>query len=142
MIESLVEGHAVRRFCAMFAELAPDKPMPLAELYAPGVVFQDPFHRVEGREALQAYFGRMNANIARATFAFNDPLLGDGRAFLPWTMRLQPKRFAKEIVVDGATDLRFDGLITRQRDHFDGGAMVYENVPLLGGVIRSIKKRM
>lgn len=142
MIDTLPEAHAVRRFCHLFAELTPGKPMPLAEVYAQSVVFQDPFHRLEGREALAAYFARMNANIVRATFEFNKPLLGEGRGFLPWTMRLRPKHFNKEIVVEGATDLMFGAQVTHQRDYFDGGAMVYENIPLLGALVRGIKQRM
>jgi hypothetical protein len=32
--------------------------------------------------------------------------------------------------------------ISRQRDHLDGGALVYEQVPLLGALVRFVKRRV
>ncbi len=135
-------AHPVDRFCRMFARLTPDEPMALEEVYAPDVVFEDPFHRLEGRDALGVLFARMNAQIRQATFAFSEPLIDAGRASLPWTLRLEPRRFAKVIVVDGISLLEFDSAITRHRDYFDGGQLVYENVPLLGSGVRAIRRRL
>jgi hypothetical protein len=46
------------------------------------------------------------------------------------------------IVVPGVTLLRFGDRITHQRDHFDAGALVYEHVPLLGALVRLVKRRL
>ena len=47
----------------------------------------------------------------------------------------------KAIIVDGATDLRFDEKITYHRDYIDMGQMLYEHIPVLGSAIRYIKKQ-
>ena len=46
--------------------------------------------------------------------------------------------------VEGATRLQFDawGKVCLHRDYFDLGAMLYEQLPLLGPVVRVIKGRL
>lgn len=34
------------------------------------------------------------------------------------------------------------GLITRQRDYYDAGEMIYEHLPLLGWAVRGVKRRV
>jgi hypothetical protein len=33
-------------------------------------------------------------------------------------------------------------LITRQRDYYDAGEMIYEHLPLLGWAVRGVKRRV
>lgn len=132
----------VERFQRMFALLHPDERMPLDDVYAPGIVFEDPLHRLEGIDALRRYFGRLNAGLIEGRFAFEEPLHGTDAAMLPWTMRLTLRHIKQPLVVPGCSHLRFGTRITHQRDYFDAGALVYEHVPLLGSVIRQIKARI
>lgn len=48
------------------------------------------------------------------------------------------------MTVEGATRLEFDetGKVCLHRDYFDLGAMLYEQLPLLGAVVRTIKGRL
>jgi hypothetical protein len=133
----------VQLFQRTFRELRPDSPFPYAELYAPDVSFQDPLTRAEGLDALRAHFDRLNANLRLALFDFQPTLTDGSEAFLPWTMRLELRRGPRgPIVVSGVTQLRFDQRIRYQRDHFDVGELAYEHLPLLGALIRSIKRRL
>jgi len=127
-----------------FNRLAADTPTDLSGLYADEVVFVDPAHRVEGRAALEAYFDRLNRNVRELRFVF-DGTIGDGdEVALPWTMHLTLKRPRKSIVLPGMTHLRFDqaGLVVWHRDHFDLGAMVYEQVPVLGWMVKAIRRAL
>lgn len=54
-------------------------------------------------------------------------------------MHLRLKRFRRPIVVVGCSHLRFHSLVAHQRDYFDAGALIYENIPLLGAIVRRIK---
>lgn len=127
------------RFQALFTLLRPDVPMPLDQVYAPEIVFVDPLHRVEGLPALQRYFTRLNAGLQEGRFTFAAPIRDGQSAVLPWTMQLTLRRARRPVVVDGCSHLRFTTHVTYQRDYFDAGALVYENVPLLGFVVRRIK---
>jgi hypothetical protein len=58
-------------------------------------------------------------------------------------MKLELRRGPRQpVVVPGMTYLRFADRISYQRDHFDAGALVYEHVPLLGWLIRLLKRRL
>ena len=46
------------------------------------------------------------------------------------------------IILDGVSVFKYEeGKAVYQRDYFDLGAMIYEKVPVLGSVVRWIKKR-
>jgi len=136
--------HPVDRFRSCFADFDPTTPFPVAEVYAPDARFEDPAHLIEGREALAAYFERLNRNLRRARFDFHRDLRGDGEAALTWTMTLELKVGPrKPVVVPGASWLTYDErLVTSQRDHFDLGALVYEQVPLLGSIVKAMRRSM
>ena len=65
--------------------------------------------------------------------------------FLTWTMTLEHPKLqkGKTICVNGVSHLKFrDGQVIYHRDYFDLGEMLYENLPLLGSVIKAIKQRL
>lgn len=116
------------------------------ELYAPHVVFIDPFHRIEGRQALRDYYARMYANVAAIRFDFSGETAGADDLVLYWTMTYRHPRLAggKAISLEGCSRLVFgaDGQVTMHRDFFDAGALLYEHIPLLGRGIRFIRERV
>ncbi len=118
--------------------------IPLASVYADDVVFEDPLHRATGLAELGAYFERLNRNVRSARFTFTHEWTDGGSAALAWTLELELRRPARAIRLPGMSRLEFgpDGRIRHQRDYFDAGALVYEQIPLLGRVIRSIKTRL
>lgn len=131
------------RFRDAFAVLDAARPIPVAELYDPDVVFVDPFHRIEGREALGLYFERLSRNVRSCTFTFHDTLVGGRAVALRWTMRLEVRRGPRHpIVLDGTTWLTLGTLAATHTDHFDAGAMLYEHVPLLGAAVRAVKRAL
>lgn len=132
----------VALFKQVFSRLTPETVMPVAELYAADVVFEDPVHRMAGRDALAAYFARLNARIESAEFVFDDEVIADGRAALTWTMTVRTRRPRQTIVVPGASVLRFDERIRSQRDYFDVGAMLYERIPVVGWALRQLKSAL
>ncbi len=134
------EPQLIGRFKRVFARLAPDSVMPLAELYADGVVFEDPLHQITGLPALTAYFSRLNARIESAEFAFGTQVVADGEAALTWTMTVRTRRPRQTIVVPGVSVIRFGDKVTHQRDYFDVGAMLYERLPVLGWMLRRLKR--
>lgn len=132
------------RWMGLFRELRPDSQMDLEAVYADAIRFSDPLHEIEGLEALGAYFERLNRGLVVARFEYEAPIVEGSRAALQWTMELTLQRMPKRVIrVRGASVLEADGgRVTSQRDHFDVGAMVYEQVPVLGAAVRSIKRRV
>lgn len=131
------------RFRAMFTVLRPDSRMDLDGLYAHEVVFDDPLHHAEGLPALRAHFERLNANLREARFEFTDEVVSDGAAVLAWTMYVDLARGPRRtIAVDGVSYLQFGDKVTRQRDYFDVGAMVYEQLPVVGAFLRFVRRQI
>ena len=139
-MEASNEPSSVALFKRVFARLTPDSVMPLADLYAAEVVFEDPLHHIVGRDALAAYFTRLNARVESAEFAFGTQVVAAGEAALTWTMTVRTRRPRQTIVVPGVSVIRFADRITHQRDYFDVGAMLYERLPVLGWVLRRFKR--
>jgi hypothetical protein len=70
----------------------------------------------------------------------------DGQqAFLTWEFRFRFKRFDTTTLqaVRGASHVVFNeqGLVTLHRDYWDAAEELYEKLPVLGGVMRWLKKR-
>jgi hypothetical protein len=53
--------------------------------------------------------------------------------------RLRPGEL---LSLPGASVIKFEERIHYHRDYFDVGAMLYERLPVVGGLIRSIKARV
>lgn len=136
---ALDQSHPVALFCRVFTRLTPDTPMPLAELYTADVRFEDPLHQLAGLEQVRQYFTRLNASLVEGRFSFGAALVGETLAMVPWTMHLSLKRLRRPVVVAGCSHLRYDLKVSYQRDYFDLGALIYEQIPVLGALIRGMK---
>ncbi|WP_253446297.1 nuclear transport factor 2 family protein [Halomonas sp. Y3] len=133
-------------FCAFFNKLDKSCTRELYEFYTPDVLFIDPLHRIEGSRALERYFATLYENVTACRFRFHDRQASGQQAFVTWTMQLVHPRLngGREIEVEGCSQLTFaeDGRVARHRDYFDAAALLYERLPLLGGVIRMVKRRI
>ncbi len=118
----------------------------LDTIYHPEVQFSDPAHSLDGLNSLKLYFTALYENVRSIRFAFHAHLENRGQAFLTWTMHFSHPRLAKgrSIAVSGCSRLAFapDGKVIHHRDYFDLGEMVYEHVPVLGSLVKTIKKRL
>ncbi len=137
---------ACDNFLAVYQQLDGNNLKRLASIYAEDILFVDPAHRIEGLEQLTAYFAHLYANISEISFDFSPPKEAGTATLVEWTMNFAHPRLnsGKNISVDGISVLHFNpaGLVCYHRDYFDLGAMLYEQLPLLGRVIRKIKERM
>lgn len=116
----------------------------LASVYEEQMHFEDSFHVIDSLDAFQRYCANLYENVSDIRFRFHDHWLQDGQAMLTWTMQYAHPKLnrGKAIYVDGASHLRFRERIYFHKDYFDGGQLLYEQVPLLGGAIRFLKDRM
>lgn len=115
----------------------------LYDLYTEDVYFEDPAHAIQGLKALTSYFEKLFNNVRHCQFRFHNSLSQEDKLFLCWTMTLQHKQLKKgqKIFVEGASLLKVrDGRVYYHRDYFDLGNMLYENIPVVGGLVKQIKK--
>jgi SnoaL-like domain len=118
----------------------------VGDFYATDADFEDPVHKLKGVEALKAYYTKLYEGAEKVTFDFSHFYEDKDTVVAIWTMTVKtPKLKAGEpIVVDGNSVIRFnsEGKASYHRDYFDLGAFIYENVPVLGFVVRKVKDRL
>ncbi len=118
----------------------------LEPLYHSDVRFIEPAGEIRGREILFRHFRQSCTDLSHCKFRFDDSMetRSEKGAFLVWEMTFKHKKLRQEneIIVPGTTYLEFSDSITLHRDWFDLGATVYENIPVLGWAIKSIKRRL
>jgi len=133
------------KVCDFYAEFNQAGLWQLSELYAEDCVFRDPVHEVKGLDGLIQYFDRMAASLNFCRFEFHSQIEQENRAILIWTMYFSHSRLNKgaTLALDGVSELRFaNGKIQFHRDYYDLGAMLYEQLPLLGKLIKFIKSKI
>jgi steroid delta-isomerase len=114
----------------------------LGDIYSPAVEFRDPLHQVRGVSALREVYEQ----ILKARHDFSVTVTdahGDERTgFLLWTMHYT--KGGERRSIDGTSHLKFaaDGRVAAQQDHWDASFAVYGEYPLLGWLMRRIKRRI
>jgi limonene-1,2-epoxide hydrolase len=114
-------------------------------LYADDIYFEDPTQGTQGKAALMMHIDRTFSNISNFSFKSHRMLTSDNDVFISWTQIFNHKKLArgKTLRVEGATYLKTrNGKIYYQRDYFDLGAVVYENLPILGPIIKLLRSRL
>ncbi|MGZ9189187.1 MAG: nuclear transport factor 2 family protein [Nitrospira sp.] len=134
----------VERFKQTYGQLDAQSLGLLSELYSDDVEFQDPFHQIAGLPALRQYFADLYAQVESCSFKFEEDVTQGNDSVLMWTMFLKHPRLNGGVVVTvpGSTHIRFRDKVSYHRDYFDAGAMLYEQLRLIGRVIRIIKRRV
>ena len=135
----------VARTVAFFEQLTPADLVRLGEIYAADARFKDPFNEVQGVAAIERVFARMFDGLDAPRFVIRDAVTEGGQAFLIWDFRFRMRRFgrATEQQVCGATHLVFagDGRIALHRDYWDAAEELYEKLPVVGALMRWLKRR-
>lgn len=116
----------------------------VGEFYAREAFFKDPFNEVRGVEGVRRVFAHMFEQVVEPRFRVTERVVADNGAMLAWdfTFRLRPG--SALITVHGATHLRLDaqGLVGHHRDYWDTGEELYAKLPLLGAMMRLLRRRL
>jgi steroid delta-isomerase len=114
----------------------------LDELYAEDAFFKDPFNEVRGVPAIRRIFEHMFVQVDAPRFVVSTRLAQGEQAFLVWEMHFRMKRSGTEQCIRGATHVRFGpgGLVEHHRDYWDAAEELYEKLPLLGSLMRWLKR--
>lgn len=138
----------VERFKSQFSTWNSEVIEGLDELYCDRVVFVDPVHRVQGLGALKEYFLKTQAGLNYCEFIFNAEVVANSQAMLVWDMVYSHKKLnqGEKISLSGSSWIVWsdadDGKVSYHQDFYDLSAMVFDHVPILGRVSKSIKRRI
>jgi hypothetical protein len=113
-------------------------------IYTQDIEFRDPAHAIYGRLALKTYLRSLYGSTTDISFEYLDEQIGENSASVMWQMKFSHPRLGggKPLKVRGMTLIRFTDRIYYHEDFFDLGAMLYQHVPVLGAVVRHLKRRL
>lgn len=134
----------ITRIVTLFEQLTPADIDRLGQFYTADARFKDPFNEVQGVPAIQQVFRHMYASLHEPRFVVRDVIVQGDQCFLSWDFVFRFKRFSNELqTVRGGSQLQLDpiGLITLHRDYWDAAEELYEKLPLIGSLMRWLKKR-
>lgn len=116
----------------------------MGRLYTDDAFFKDPFNEVTGLAAVQRIFAHMFSALDAPRFVVLTAMVEGDQCFLTWDFLFRIKGQALERRIHGSSHLRFaaDGRIARHRDYWDAAEEFYEQLPLLGALLRWIKRRL
>lgn len=131
---------AFKRFYADCKRLSVDD---MQSLYHDDVIFRDPVHDLRGLTSLHSYLDRLSDAVTECRFEYLDQLVGEKSAYIKWNMHYKhPKLANRPMALKGVTHIEFNDRIHFHQDVYDLGEMFYEHVPLVGSVVKKLKKRL
>lgn len=131
-------------FISVYQRLSTDNLDLLGSIYHADIAFIDPIHQIQGFDELASYFAGLYQNLQHCDFVIDNYLQQGSEASLFWTMTYQHPKLnrGKDVTVYGSTHIKSkDGKVIYHRDFLDLGAMLYEQLPVLGKVIKLIKEK-
>lgn len=132
-------------FADTFATLNADCLDRLGDLYSNDVQFRDPLHQLDGLPALRRYFEKLYSNVQDIRYDLLDvDETTPGHGYLRWNLHFRHPRLShgQPISLQGCSHLRWTHQVYLHHDYFDAGALLYEHIPVLGGVIGWVKGRL
>ncbi len=136
---------ATENLASFFETLSPQSVGQLHTIYDPQARFKDPFNEVQGLPEIERIFQHMYVALDQPHFVVTGQVVDGPQAFLTWEFRFRFKRFDTTTLqaVRGASHVVFNeqGLVTMHRDYWDAAEELYEKLPVVGGVMRWLKKR-
>ena len=115
----------------------------LKNIYTEDVFFKDPFNEVHDIQSVIAIFDHMFDQLDQPRFVVTTHVSQGDQAFLTWDFLFKMKRFKRdEQCIRGASHIRFaaDGRVSYHRDYWDAAEELYEKLPVIGIVMRGLKK--
>lgn len=134
----------IQRVIDQFENLSPNSIDALVALYSKDAFFKDPFNEVKGHADIRHIFTHMFTQVNNPHFVIKNTLENGSHACLIWEFIFQLKQSPEmNQVIRGCTWMTFNeaSLITEHRDYWDAAEELYEKIPVLGAMMRWLKKR-
>ena len=136
---------AVDRIVNYFETLSPECVAQIGNLYDAQARFLDPFNDVVGVPAIRSIFEHMFTALHEPRFVVTQRIVQGQQCFLTWDFHYRFRNFQKETpqIICGGSHLVFseEGLVTLHRDYWDAAAELYEKLPVVGSLMRWLRRR-
>lgn len=135
----------IERIVSLFESFAPADVARLGIYYCDDAYFKDPFNEVRGLVPIQRVYGHMFETLDQPRFVIVQQMAQGNECWLVWEFQFRFRSMlrGRAQVVRGATHLLLgaDGKILSHRDYWDAAEELYEKLPVIGALMRWLKKR-
>ena len=118
----------------------------LRNFYAPDAYFKDPFNEVRDVASIEHIFAEMFVSLLEPRFVVHSKVEQGDQAFLTWDFNFRIKKYKPHVAqtIRGSSHLKFDeqGRVCYHRDYWDAAEELYEKLPIVGVLMRFLKKRV
>lgn len=128
-----------------YEALTPRSVRLIEKLAVKDMVFENPFHCVQGIDNVEHVFEKMFADIEKPKFKITDYSWGiqnENTAYLRWLMTFGMAGKAQSI--EGMSEVLFadNGQVMSHIDYWDANSRIFTKLPYIGGLFRWIGKRV
>ena len=129
-------------FVAFFETMQPSSLDRIGDHFAADAHFVDPFNDVHGLPAIRGVFEHMFATCETPRFEVVQQLVEGDTAFLYWHFVFGAADRRRRVT--GVTRLQFDatGKVREHLDFWDPARQLYEDIPVLGTLLRALRRRL
>lgn len=133
-----------QRVLQFYQSLTPQSVAQIDHVYDEQARFVDPFNDVQGAAAVRQIFTHMFANLDEPRFEVHSALTGGDTCLLLWTFHCRRQGRPQALSLQGMSHLRYgaDGRVALHQDHWDPSRQIYERLPLLGALLRWLRRRL
>ncbi len=126
-----------------FESVSPQSVKVIAELYDKDAYFKDPFNEVRGQTDIIHIFEHMFRKVDAPRFIIKQSILQDSDAFIVWDFEYRLHGETKLQNIHGSSHVRFNSAykVEYHRDYWDAAEELYEKIPLLGVLMRFLKRK-
>ena len=139
---------AALRVMQFFETLGPNDLTRIKDFYCADALFKDPFNEVQGVDAIAPIFSHMFDALIQPRFVITQKVQQDEHCFVTWDFLFAMRKFEPNITqtIRGASHLVFrleNGVwrVAVHRDYWDAAEELYEKLPMVGALMRWLKKR-
>ncbi len=139
---------ALQRVVHFFEHLQANDVGRIADIYASDAHFKDPFNAVQGVAEIARIFAHMFETLEAPRFVITHQVQQGAQCFVTWDFffAMRPFGAGQTQTIRGASHLvlREDAGVWRvalHRDYWDTAEELYEKLPLVGSLMRWLKKR-
>jgi ketosteroid isomerase-like protein len=132
----------LRRLIDFFETLAPASLPNIGRIYAADARFRDPFNEVHGLRAIEGIFEDMFIRTRDPRFVITSAVEQGDQAFVTWDFSFGSG--SRQLRIQGCSHLHFDaqGRASLHRDYWDAAGELYEQLPLLGVLMRALRRKL
>ncbi len=113
----------------------------VGSIYSADARFRDPFNNITGLEHVTKVYQHMFDTLETPRFVITNTVVQDMQAFISWDFLFKIR--GHSMLIQGCTHfvLNAEGRIAVHRDYWDVAEELYEKIPVLGSLMRLLKRK-